>query len=226
MLKIVPFISLFLLFNSITHSQNSQMSLRTNIGVAYLPFSDWKNNFGSTISNYEYYDSGDPIIYGGLSIHYRINKYHSINIGSEILNQNIHYAGQYEGMITPDSMGVIPIKIEWRMRGIPFTIGYEYHTNYFKDNFEPIFGIGCSYFFSHLDAISVIPYRTTKATRSGKGYGLHSYIAFSSKITPKISSLWQVRYRYSNGMAFTDEKGNVKVQFSGLDFSIGLNYSI
>ena len=226
MLKFIPFLSFLLLFNSISNAQNSPFSVQTNIGVAYLPFSEWKKYFGNTISNYEYYDSGDPIIYGGLSIHYNIDKYHSFNIGSEILNQNLHFAGQYEGMITPDSMGVIPIKIKWCMRGIPFTLGYEYHSNYFKDKFEPIFGLGFSYFFSNLDAFSVIPYRKDKATRSGKGYGVHTYIAFSSKVTQKVNALWQVRYRYSNGMAFTDKKGTVKIQFTGLDFGIGFNYSI
>lgn len=218
-------ISFLLFISTITFAQNIPISVRTNIGVAYLPFSDWNNSFGNTNSFYEYYDNGDPIIYGGLSVHYHINKNHSINVGSEILRQNIRYAGQYEGMISPDSSGIIPIKVKWSMRGIPVNLGYEYHADLFNFNFKPIFGFGLSYVFSHLNAYSYIPYGKVKLTRSGKGYGIHSYIAFSSQISKKVSSLWQVRYRYSDGMAFTDKKGEVKVQFSGIDFSFGLNYS-
>ncbi len=66
------------------------------------------------------------------------------------------------------------------------------------------------------------PLVPSKLKRTGKGYGVHGALGFKARISSAVFTIWQARYRYSNGMAFTDNEGDIKVEFTGFDFSVGL----
>ena len=112
--------------------------------------------------------------------------------------------------------------IKWKFRGIPITLGYELSPLSLGENFTPYVGAGASFFFSEVTAEVIDPYVPSKLKRTGKGYGLHGAVGFQSRLSSFVSTIWQARYRYSNGMAFTDNKGDIKVEFTGFDFSVGL----
>jgi outer membrane protein W len=123
---------------------------------------------------------------------------------------------------TGDTTGSWFSTVKWKFRGIPITFGYEFCPVTSAEGFTPYVGVGTSFFFSKVEGEVMDPFFPSKGERTGKGYGLHGAIGFQSRISSSISTIWQARYRYSNGMAFTDNEGDVKVEFTGFDFSVGL----
>jgi outer membrane protein W len=194
------------IYSSNTHAQ--PFSARASFGVAYLPLSDWSNFFGE-LSN-SFYSKNNPNLYYSLSFHYKLNSNHSINIGTELIRST---ASQSAPIAT----------VDWKFRGIPITLGYEYSAFRFNDHFTPTLGAGISYFMSEVDAHDNLFNHTLK--RYGNGYGVHVSLGLNSQLTQTLSMFSQARYRYSDGMAFTDSKGAIKVEFTGFDFSTGLSWS-
>jgi hypothetical protein len=71
---------------------------------------------------------------------------------------------------------------------------------------------------SHLEDL------TQKSSREGEGYGLHAYLGVQAKLTEHLFMVSRLRGRYADGMAFTDKKGEIKVDFTGVDFTLGLGW--
>jgi hypothetical protein len=182
--------------------------VRTLAGVAHLPLSDWSNFFGG-LSN-SFYTKNNPNLYYGVSFHYALNSDHSINIGTELLR-------------TSASLSDSTVVIDWKFRGIPISIGYEYRIMTFNEHFTPVAGLGISYFISEVNAHDSFFNQTLK--RTGNGYGIHTSLGLLSQLTTSLSMISQARYRYSNGMAFSGSKNDIKVEFSGFDFSVGLEWT-
>jgi outer membrane protein W len=186
------------------------LSVRTSIGAAYLPLQDWSDFF----SKFSYsYSKNNPNLYYSLSVHYELNSHHSINVGTELIQSTasiIFSRGLQE-------------TVDWKFQGIPITIGYEYSALRFNDHFTPFLGAGISYFISEVAGYSHLFNQTLK--RYGNGYGVHVSLGLKSELTKKLNMISQLRYRYSNGMAFTDSKSDAKVEFSGFDFCTGLSWS-
>ncbi len=116
-----------------------------------------------------------------------------------------------------------PVTTDWSFQGIPLTLGYEYKVYNFNQAFSLVTGLGISYFFSKVTG-TTHPFDQT-ATRTGNGYGVHGTIGLISELTRNLSMVTRARYRYSNGMAFTDKSGDVKVEFTGFDLSSGLAWA-
>jgi outer membrane protein W len=180
-------------------------SVRTSVGVVDLPFHDWSSIYGN-LSN-SFYTKNNPNLYYSLSIHYDLYSNHSINIGTELIRSTASSSGP-------------TVTIDWKFQGIPITLGYEYSAFRFNHYFTPTFGVGISYFMSEVDAHDNFFNQTLK--RHGNGYGIHASLGLKSELTQRVGMISQLRYRYSNGMAFTDSKGDIKVEFTGFDFSTGL----
>jgi hypothetical protein len=204
-------INIILLFTALLlalYSNNSYTqtySVRASVGVVDLPLNDWSRFFGS-FSN-SFYKKNNPNLYYSLTIHKALNSSHSISIGTELIRSNA-------------SLSDSAIVIDWKFQGIPITIGYEYSICRFNEHFIPTFGVGVSYFISEVAAHDNL--FNQKLKRYGNGYGVHASLGLKSELSQKISIISQLRYRYSDGMAFTDKKGAIKVEFTGVDFSTGL----
>ena len=207
------FINLLILFGALlllcaksTYAQ--EFYIQTSAGVVYLPFYDW-SNFASNVSNATY-SKNDPNFYYALSVQYRLNSYHFISIGTELIRST---ASESNSLVI----------VDWKFQGIPITLGYEYRPFTFNEHFTPTFGAGISYFISEVDAYDNLFNHTLK--RYGDGYGVHASIGLNSELSKSLSLISQIRYRYSNGMAFTDKKGDIKVEFTGFDFNTGLSWA-
>jgi opacity protein-like surface antigen len=203
---ILLFIGLLSLYSNIACAQ--PFSVRTSIGAAYLPLHDW-SDFFSKFSD-SYYSKNNPNLYYSLSVHYDLNANHSINIGTELIQSTA-------SLSDPTSTD------DWKFQGIPITVGYEYSALRFNDHFTPFLGAGISYCISEVAGHSHLFNQTLK--RYGNGYGVHASLGLKSELTQKLSMISQLRYRYSNGMAFTGSKNDVKVEFTGFDFCTGLSWS-
>ncbi len=225
--------SLILAAVSASYSQETRFSVRANVGAAYLPLTAWNDFVGKTNLQTDLYEICNPIVYGGASVIYRISEEHFVSIASEVLRPQRKFVGSLLNVTSnSDTIGFFPLRIDWNFTGIPLTLGYEYHTGFLKNRFEPVVGIGVSYFFSEVTTKSIVidsprsSYFKQNLKRTGRGYGVNTSIAFQTKLNDSFKTLWQIRYRYSNGMAFTDNKGDIKVEFSGFDFAVGVEYSL
>lgn len=181
------------------------ISVRASFGVVDLPLSDWSKFFNGQSNSF--YVKNNPNLYYALSFHYPINTNHSISVGTELIRTSA---------LLTDPI----VTVDWRFHGIPITLGYEYRTMTFNERFTPVVGAGVSYFFSQVNAKDHFFNQTS--TRTGNGYGIHASLGLISQLTTTLSFISQGRYRYSDGMAFSGSKNDIKVQFSGFDFSIGL----
>ena len=128
------FINLLILFGALlllcaksTYAQ--EFYIQTSAGVVYLPFYDW-SNFASNVSNATY-SKNDPNLYYALSVQYRLNSYHFISIGTELIRST---ASESNSLVI----------VDWKFQGIPITLGYEYRPFTFNDHFTPTFGAGIS----------------------------------------------------------------------------------
>jgi hypothetical protein len=188
------------------------ISVRVTAGMVDLPLSDWSEFFGSQgHSPYFLYTKNNPNPYYALSINYKITPQHSVYVGTELIQSSAS---------SSDSVDIM----DWKFQGIPITIGYEYKILTFNRFFSPLIGGGVSYFISQVTGKDYYFNQTLK--RTGNGYGIHASLGLVSQLTESLDMITQARYRYSNGMAFTDKSGSIKVEFSGFDFSIGLEYSL
>jgi len=195
-----------------THSNTTwaqPISVRVAIGAVDLPLYDWSRFLGNQ-SNASY-SKTNPNLYYSLSAHYMLSSDHSIDIGTELIRTS---ASDTDPLIT----------VNWKFQGIPITLGYEYSAFRFNDHFTAIIGTGISYFISQVEAHDNLFNHTAK--RYGDGYGIHASLGLNAELTQNISMISQLRFRYSDGMAFTDSKGAIKVEFTGFDFSEGLSLSL
>jgi len=188
------------------------ISIRVAAGIVDLPLSDWSKFFGSQgNSSYPLYSQNNPNPYYALSIHYDINSHHSVYIGTELIQTSAS---------SSDSVEIV----DWKFQGVPITVGYEYKSLTFNQYFTPVIGGGVSYFISQVVARDHFFNQTLK--RTGNGYGIHASLGLISQLTQSLCMITQARYRYSNGMAFSGNRDDIKVEFSGFDISIGLEYSL
>lgn len=188
------------------------VSVRTSVGFAYLPLPAW-TEFHKTLGTF--YQRNNPNVYYTLSVHCMLSPVHSISFGSELLR-------------TSATLTVDFGAIEWKFQGIPITVGYEYTLYTFNQSFSAVAGLGASYFFSKLTGLvhSTVYTDVEPVERIGKGYGVHVLAVLLSNLNESLGMLIQVRYRYSDGMAFT-HKGDqwVDVEFTGFDLSVGLAWT-
>jgi outer membrane protein W len=202
------------------------------VGAVHLPLSDW-SDFSGEISD-SYYQKKNPNIYYGLSLNYALGKHHSLNLGTELIKtsaslSSVMFITNYNYLL--DTLDVVPLVIRWEFQGIPVTLGYEYKLSTFNQRFSPVVGIGASYFISEVEAevlnISGSPFISSlpKEKRTGRGYGFHASLGLISQLTESFSMISQVRYRFSDGMGFTDKKDAIKVEFTGFDFSVGIGWN-
>lgn len=192
-------------------------SLRGSVGFVYLPMSDWSDFFGE-ISN-SYYQKNNPNTYVALSVHCAFSEHHSVNVSAEVIRSSASVT-----TTPPMFLALGPVMVvDWKFQGIPLSVGYEYRCTPFSEHFIPLVGIGISCVFSEVEATDHFFDRTE--SRHGNGYGIHGSVGLIAQVTNSLGMVTQVRYRYSDGMAFSGAEDDVKVEFTGLDVSIGLEWT-
>lgn len=212
-------------------AQSSPFSVRITTGAAYPLLRDW-GDFGNNVADSEY-QHHTPDTYFGASFHLALSDRHAIAIGAERIQTSASlFACSILMNETGDSLGILSVDIlNWAFQGIPITLSYEYRRPLSNWCIIPFLGIGLSYFRSQVQAdltylAQAMPLPDgTGSTRKGEGYGIHATLGLVTQFTKHLQLISQVRYRYADGMAFTDDEGDVKVEFTGFDASLGLGWS-
>jgi len=192
-------------------AQSPSFSLRASFGAIHLPLSRWSDFFNALSDNHAY--EKDAInFYPELSMHYHLNNHHAFGLGIELIktfasdkfplpliNEN--------GNVT----GFVPLRVDWKFQGIPISINYEYTFFGLKEHFRPAAGIGASYFASKVEGRVTSPLlMDQRDERTGRGYGVHAYLVVHTRLFKHLGLVSRARYRYSDGMAFTDRPGGCK----------------
>ncbi len=183
-------------------------TVQASAGFVYLPLHDWSRFFGGTTNSFYY--KNNPNLYYELSFQYSINSKSAINIGTELINSSAYLSSSYD-------------RIDWKFQGLPISIGYGYKVLSINKYSALIIGAGISYFLSKVSAHD--SYFNTTGYWHGNGYGVNASVELNTMLTKKLGLISRIRYRYSNGTAFTEKKGDIKVEFTGFDFGTGLSWS-
>lgn len=210
--------------------RHTSVSCRISGGATYIPLQDWSAFFGKLQNSR--YEQNNPNIYGGIAIQVAFGSSHAFHVGTELTRTTATLFGVSILKNTiGDTLGILDSHvIKWTFQGVPLTFGYEYRFLPVNEHIVPFIGLGASYFNSQvkikytrlLDWLS-LPEPTVR-NRIGKGYGAHVSLGVLSQVTRHILVISKIRYRYSDGMAFTDNKGDIKVEFTGFDVSLGIGW--
>ncbi len=208
-------------------SESDKISLSVSGGGGYLPLDNWKDIFSDIPSSRFREDKFGS--YLDFHASYFLTDKHALALDVEYIAVS---ASLYNVSIQTNEfghfVGYFQTVVEWDFSATPFGFSYEFYPKGREGNVSPFLGGGLDYFFSqvrgrtflYLDQSTENPIQ--KSSRSGEGYGLHAYVGIESKLTDHWVVLSRLRGRYADGMEFTDKPGAIKVEFTGVDFTLGL----
>jgi len=206
-----------------------EFSVSVSGGAGYLPLRDWED-FSTSISS-SHFEKDKFGSYVDLRAVYHLTDKHAVALNVENINTS---ASLYHAMAltgpTGDTSGYASSVVEWDFSAIPVGLSYEFYPMRSDESASPFLGVGVSYFFSELEYKSWFLHDGffgdlgSKGTRDGEGYGVHAYVGVQSQLTEQLLVVSRLRCRYADGMAFTDEERDVKVEFTGVDFTLGLGW--
>ena len=209
-------------------AQFDRVSVTVSGGAGYLPLKDWKDFAADILPSY--YDQDKFGSYLDFRLSYNFTNKHSIVLNVEDIKtfaslSSVEILTNELGDTTGFGFSVT----EWEFSAIPIGLSYEFHPMRSEEKVSPFIGAGASYFFSEVRGklfhLYNSPFKNTlKGTRDGKGYGVHVYVGVQSQLTEHLIVVSRLRGQYADGMAFTDKKGDIKVEFTGVDFTLGLGW--
>jgi outer membrane protein W len=213
----------------VSMSQDHKVSVSLSGGAGYLPLENWKD-FATSVSP-SYYKMDKFGQYANLRMSYFLSDKQAIALDIENIKTSaslcaIEIFTNEFGDVVGNGTDVI----EWHFTAIPVGLSYEFYPKSTEGCISPFLGAGASYFFSELTAKQSYLYSPysylplPKGTRTGQGYGLHAYLGILSRLTDHLIVVSRLRGRYADGMAFSDKKGAIKVEFTGVDFTLGLGW--
>jgi outer membrane protein W len=210
-------------------AQLNRISVSISGGAGYLPLKDWED-FATSISS-SHFEKDKFGSYLDLRAVYHLTDRHAVALNVESINTS---ASLYHAMAltgpTGDTSGYASSVIKWDFSAIPVGLSYEFHPMRSDESTSPFLGFGVSYFFSEVEYKSWFLHDGffgdlgSKGARDGEGYGVHAYAGVQCQLTEQLLVVSRLRGRYADGMGFTDEEGAVKVEFTGVDFTLGLGW--
>lgn len=206
-----------------------RISVSVSGGAGYVSLEDWED-FWSTIGNSKY-EKDKLGTFLESRVVYHLSSKHALALNVENIRTEAALYYVMSMWIYPggeDTLFIACLK-EWCFSAVPAGLSYEYYPKGSEKKVSPFFGVGVSYFFSEVEAKGSYLQKerfgpTSRRTRKGEGYGLHLYVGVQSKLAKHLLIFSRVRGRYADGMAFTDKKGAIKVEFTGVDFTMGLGW--
>ncbi len=115
---------------------------------------------------------------------------------------------------------------------IPVCIGYEFTLRRSGHGALTLAGVGGGVYATKIEG-DVTTYSedplsagTDFESRKGNGYGFHGYLRQTAPISERLSMSGMIRGRWADGMAFDDSEGEIPVEFTDIDFAVGLEWKI
>lgn len=210
-------------------AQLSRISVSVSGGAGYVSLEDWTDFWSSISSSHYQKDNLGTFLESRLVYHFTDRHALALNVENIRAEASLYYImsmWMYPG--GEDTLFIACLK-EWDFSAVPVGLSYEYYPKGRGEKVSPFLGAGASYFFSRVETKGSYLQKerfgpTSHRTRKGEGFGVHLYIGLQSEITEHLFITSRFRGRYSDGMAFTDEEGDVKVEFTGVDFTLGLGW--
>lgn len=206
-----------------------EFSVSVSGGAGYLPLRDWED-FSTSISS-SHFEKDKFGSHLDLRAVYHLTDKHAVALNVENINTSapLYHAMALTGP-TGDTSGYASSVVEWDFSAIPVGLSYEFYPMRSDESTSAFFGLGVSYFFSELEYKSWFLHdgffedSGSEGARDGEGYGVHAYVGVQSQLTEQLLVVSRLRGRYADGMAFTDEERDVEVEFTGMDFTLGLGW--
>lgn len=210
-------------------AQLDRISVSVNGGAGYVSLEEWEDFYSSISSGHFEKDKFGSFL--EFRVAYHPADRHAIALNVENIKTSATLCGAM-ALIDPGShtTGYACYVDEWDFSAIPIGLSYEFYPKGFEGKVSPFFGVGMSYFFSQAEAKSyflnngVFGDLSSEYIREGEGFGVHLYAGVQSRLNEHVFILSRLRGRYADGMAFTDKKGEIKVDFTGVDFTLGLGW--
>lgn len=197
------------------------------VGAGHFPMSEWED-FWSSFSRF-YYDSErlspDFELFAG----YRVTDKHALKLSVEWLTVR---ASLFYATIYTSPAGSASDVITWDFRTIPVSLSYEFSFKTHVSDASGYLGAGVGYYFTRLEAAletlhdDVLGPGRTEVVSDDRGYGFHLYVGARSRIHRGIFMYGQLRGRFADGRALTDSEGDISIKFSGVDISLGVEWTI
>jgi outer membrane protein W len=215
-------VSMFIAILSVaaeTRAGTKRFDVSIGGGAGYIPMSDWEDFVGSSEGSYYQHE-----VYGtclDFRVTYLISGRHAISANIE----NITTSASTYFQVSPSA-----IVIDWQFRSIPIGLSYEYYFTDRDDNIQPYVGLGVSYCFtkvksSLIDLSGLWLGLDNDKPRRERGYHVTACIGLKSYINRWLFVESRLRGRYADGGGFTDEKGAIKINFSGIDLTATVGFS-
>ena len=204
----------------------SQNFISLNAGTGYLPMSDWADFAEFDGPSYFHIDDYGTYMDARLTLFLSFKHALTLNI------ENIKTFATSSSIIaitndTGDTLGTANSVLEWHYRSMPVGLSYEYYPRGNDRVVLPYLGSGISYYFSKVktqlnelgeSGLNLEAY----SEREEKGYGVHIYAGFKAMFHNRFYFESRLRARYADGGGFTDESGDIAIEFTGIDLTAGI----
>ena len=212
-----------------TPPAEAQVTKHISVGLAagtgHMPLEKWES-FAATLQSYQY-ESDDLGKYSEAWVRYRVSQRHSLRLGVEY----IMVSALGTTLMIGGANDIIQVySTTWDFTAVPISLAYELNVERGETAAAPFLGCGVGYYFSDVDATSkeLGPrvFGDTSGSRSGNGLGMCVYAGLRAAVVKGGSLVTQLRYRYADGMVFTEKNGDGKVEFTGVDLTVGIEWSL
>ena len=212
--------------SSQSQAQFNRLSFTLSGGAGYVSLDDWGDSFSKvSLSHYEKDKFGQFL---ESRIAYHLTDKYAVAFSLEKINTcaSLFLTDVFTSEFG-DTVGVASHVIEWDFLAVPVGLSFEFYPKSSEDRVAPFLGAGLSYLLSDVEAEYRYVYSERfssvggRGSRDGVGYGIHLYVGVQSKLTDHFLIFSRLRGRYADGMAFSEEEGDVKVEFTGFDFTMG-----
>jgi hypothetical protein len=196
-------------------------------GGGHVPSDDWRSaGTGLSASRIEEStyssESLSPFVEASLAFVFR--KKNVIRLSVEYITTEANLSSTF---FVDNPSSAATTLVHWNFSTTPINVSYEaYLLGY--DRFSPFIGLGGGYYFSTVEwrrllENPIVGSMKSGGTGDGEGFGMHVYFGFRGIVWQHLGLNSKIRFRYADGMAFTDRDGALSLEFTGVDVSFGMD---
>ncbi|MBN1886127.1 MAG: outer membrane beta-barrel protein [Candidatus Krumholzibacteriota bacterium] len=202
--------------------------LRASYGAGHPTLGEWKD-FWDDVDDDGFYEQPTFGQYLGMEFGWSFSDHHAVVLSVEHIGVEPVFFSSLVLYDLSDIIGEASWAISWDISTIPIGLSYEFRPAVDLSCVRPFLGVGGALYLSEV-AVEVHevtntgdwPIPSGKNTRDGTGWGLHAWIGAEADLSDAVFLHTRVRGRYADGLAFDDEDGDIKVEFTGVDFNLGI----
>jgi hypothetical protein len=182
---------------------------------------EWKDFVASGPN--DHYSADDLALYVDAVARVRLANKHGLRLSYGRMFTSADLAGVMNLIPGPGSNTVV---IEYSFNTAPVGLAYEFFFSGFGHGSTAFAGVGTSIYFTSVETkvrelgISAFPNPSPPESRTGQGLGVELFIGQRAKVSERLSIDAQIRGRWADGLLFSDNAGDIKVEFSGVDVSV------